>query len=333
MTMNNYHNAAILIVILSIFIGSADPSTSNDSSDQAIKSSLTSDQFTVEHNGIGMALHRKQLTNLATDHNKILVLLPSATYSTTPNWDLQYNDSSVMDFFANSGWVVFAIDLPGYGQSDNPLKPATFGAIESTDYIRAAVEFICEEQETENINLLGWSWGAQAAGRFANTHPHLVNKLVLYGFTYRMRLPAAALPDERYRRIDYEGALSDFIEGCHEQDLPKKYAEAVLASDQDQLAPSGPINDYVNRLPIVEPALLPMPVLVLCGQYEIEQPPNLAGNYSNHFQARRHDLESFCRQLPARQKELVVIDGGGHAVHLEKPKHKWRQSVHSFFEE
>ncbi len=278
-----------------------------------------------------MKLRKKALAETKARVSNTLVLLPSATFSTTPNWDLQYQNNSLMDFFAKSGWVVYAVDLPGYGKSDNPPNPETFGATEAAAYINTAVEYICEQHGIESINLLGWSWGAQAAGRFANLHPKRVNKLVLYGFTYKMRLPENVLPKEPFRKIDFEGAMSDFIDGCYEDDVPEKYANAVLESDSDKRVPTGPLHDYVNRLPIVAPTKLSMPVLVLCGQYELEQPPNVDGDHRDFFLARRNDLESFCNQLPTSKNQIVVVAGGGHAVHLEKPKERWRQIVLEFF--
>lgn len=333
MTMKSQPYTFLLLGFLAAVVGCTDPSPATQSEAPDSKPKIVSDKYTVEQNGIGMQLHRKQLPDTQAKNSNTLLLLPSATFSTAPNWDLQYNDSSIMDFFAESGWVVYALDLPGYGKSANPPKPETFGAIESAEYVHAAVEFICKKEGIESVHLLGWSWGAQVAGRFANEFPQRVNKLVLYGFNYQMRFPEGALPKDPYREIKFEGAITDFIDGCYEQDVPTQYANAVLESDEDKLAPAGPIHDYVNRLPVVEPTRLPMPVLVLCGQFELEQPPNADKGHADFFLARKHDLEEFCKQLPNGQKTPVIISGGGHAVHLEKPKHEWRQRVLEFFQE
>jgi pimeloyl-ACP methyl ester carboxylesterase len=331
--MKNQLYIPLVLGLLAALLGCTGSSTETRPKLPNSTPTILSNKYTVNQNGIGMQLHRKQLSDTNANEDNTLILLPSATYSTAPNWDLQFNDSSIMDFFAESGWVVFALDLPGYGKSGNPPNPETFGAIESAEYINAAVEFICEKEAIESINLLGWSWGAQAAGRFANEFPRRVNKLVLYGFNYQMRFPKDALPQDPYREIDFEGALADFIDGCYEGDVPRKYASVVMESDKDNLVPAGPIHDYVNRLPVVEPTRLPMPVLVICGQFELEQPPNVDGDYGDFFEARKHDLEAFCNQLPNGKHEVVIVAGGGHAVHLEKPKNEWRRRVVEFFEE
>ena len=331
LVMKTMRSKLPLLLTLIALAGCSPDSSSQTSLDADLLPAIVSETYTVSHNGIEIRLYKKQLQDTKPQANKTLVLLPSATFSVLPNWDLQHDDSSLMDHFAKSGWVVFAIDLPGYGNSDNPPEPETFGAVESTEYINTAVNFICEDIGIETVNLLGWSWGAQAAGRFTNTHPERVSKLVLYGFTYQRRLPESVLPKQPYRVLDFEEAISDFVDGCFQPGLPDAYANAVLDSDHDQLVPSGPLNDFVNRLPLVAPDQLAMPVLVISGQYELEQPPNSDGDYSEYFQARRKDLERFCKQVPNGQCEMAVISGGGHAIHLEKPKHQWRNTVLEFF--
>lgn len=289
------------------------------------KSEVVAERLVVTHNSLSMSLRVKRLNTTAAKAANTVLLLPSATYCTAPNWDLQYEDSSVMDFFAEAGWVVFALDLPGYGDSDNPPEPGTFGAPEAVEYINAAVEYIEESFDVASLNLIGWSWGAQAAGRYANEHPDRIQKLVLYGFTYERRLPQEAHPRTPFRQIDFDSSMTDFIVGCYEPGVPEAYAAAVV--EADDAAPSGPLNDYINRLPLVDPKLLPMPLLVICGQYEIEQPPHVDGDYASYFDSRKTDLENFCRKL---NTELRIIRGGGHIVHLEKPRDEWRRAVQSF---
>jgi len=318
----------LIVALLGCSNGKTSPSTSKSSENTGSKLLVVS--FNVTHNNLTMCVQSKRLESTEASPTNTLVLLPSATYSTAPNWDLQFAHSSIMDYFAESGWVVFAIDLPGYGKSSDPPIPETFGAIEAVEYIDAVVDHIAEAYKTDSVNLVGWSWGAQAAGHYANKHPERVRKLVLYGFNHQNRLPIDMLPQTPCRKIDFEGAKSDFVKGCYEQGIPEAYAAAVLESDD--AAPSGPINDYVNRLPLVDPDQLPMPTLVICGQFELEQPPNEVGDYREFFEKRKRDLEEFCQRLPKGHKTIEIIDGGGHAVHLEKPRDKWRLSVLAFLE-
>ncbi len=287
-------------------------------------------EFKTRSGSISVHVRIKRLEESALDKPRVLLLLPSATYSTRPNWDLQFGDYSVMNFFAKAGWTVVAVDLPGYGQSDDPPDPATFGAVESVKYIDSVLDQLAKELRIESVDLLGWSWGAQAAGRYAQENPNRVRRLVLYGFTFEKRWPERVLPAKPFRQIVRKGAMADFVDGCFESRVPEAYADACLSADKE--APSGPINDYVNRLPVVDPKSLTMPVLVISGQYEVEQPKSIRGDHRGFFAARRKDLEEFCRRLPGGKNTLKIIPGGGHAVHLEKPAMTWKNTVRAFLQ-
>ena len=235
-----------------------------------------------------------------------------------------------MDYFANSGWFVIAIDLPGYGKSANPPNPREYGAAESAPYIKAALDQLSQTHAVKKVNLIGWSWGAQVAGYYATQHPQTIRRLVLYGFNHSNRMATEMLPKNNEREITYSNATSDFIPGCYDPKVPDKYANAVL--EADDAAPSGAINDFVNRLPVVDPAKLEMPVLVICGQYELDQPPHIERDFSAMFRRRQTDLEKFCMRLKQGQNRIEVIKGGGHAVHLENPYQQWRDKVKLFLE-
>lgn len=274
-----------------------------------------------------MSLRVKQASGTLTRPERTLLLLPSATYSVVPNWDLEHGDASVMEAFAGRGWTVCALDLPGYGESMDPRDPESFGAARAAAFIEAAGVVIEDELGSGSFHLLGWSWGSQAAGLYATVHPERVRSLVLYGFTHGIRVPAEFLPAEATRPIDLAGAKADFVDGCHDPQLADAYAAAVVAADD--AAPAGPLRDYVLHLPLVDPVKLTMPTLVVCGQYEVEPPPENAADaaYKAHFDARRADLDAFCA---AQGTELVIIDGGGHAVHLETPRQEWLWAVEAF---
>ncbi len=281
----------------------------------------------IEHAEVRMALHCKRLGTTPLAGARSILLLPSATYPTLPNWDLSHPGCSVMESFAQAGWVVFAVDLPGYGESDDPGTPGTFGAQDAAEYVHRAVSEIRSKSGVSKLSLIGWSWGAQVAGVYAASHPDEVDKLVLYGFTHNLRVPAEHLEDQPFRTISKDGAMSDFIEGCSDPELREAYSNAVVAADER--APRGALYDFVKRLPLVDPTALTMPLLVLSGEYEIGLPPGMDRTYAPFFQERREDLEAFCDSAGV---ELVEIPGGGHIVHLEQPK-AWLEAVHSFLDD
>jgi pimeloyl-ACP methyl ester carboxylesterase len=333
----------VAFVVLLVGCGGCNPAgdvsaatSRRDASDnpaQDRKPAIQVREFTVVHDGVRVRVREKTLGESGSV-GRILVLLPSASYCTQPNWDLQFAGHSVMDFFASEGRLVVAIDLPGYGQADDPPNPMQFGAAEATEWVDSVINQVVEEHAVDRVDMLGWSWGAQVAGRYAQEFPHRVRRLVLYGFTYAKRIPKDALPagylDKPFRKLTREFAMSDFVSGCYDPSVADAYATACLAAD-DQV-PTGPLTDYVNRLPIVDPTRLTMPCLVICGQFELEPPTETNGTMHEFFASRRSDLESFCQSLPNKTGGLVIVPGGGHAVHLEKPAHDWLRSVESFLD-
>ena len=68
---------------------------------------------------------------------------------------------------------VFALDLPGYGESDQPAD-----GYRLADYVRMLEAFL-SEQELTDVVLIGNCLGAATALRYAMTHPDNVRALVL----------------------------------------------------------------------------------------------------------------------------------------------------------
>jgi len=61
-----------------------------------------------------------------------------------------------------------------------------------------------------------------------------------------------------------------------------------------------------------------MPMMLVYGAHELDE-------------ARMDDAKAFFGQLKHPGRSLVVMDGGGHAVLLEKPHRRWHQTVLDFF--
>jgi len=73
----------------------------------------------------------------------------------------------------NKDLKIFALDMPGFGESPMPKKPFTVG-----DYADLTAGFITK-LELENVILVGHSFGGRIAIKLTGTKPELVSKLVL----------------------------------------------------------------------------------------------------------------------------------------------------------
>jgi pimeloyl-ACP methyl ester carboxylesterase len=94
--------------------------------------------------------------------------------------------------------VVYALDTPGYGESDPPPKPPTIG-----DYADAMHDFIAELKEP--VDLVGYHTGALIAAEIALRHPQSVRRLVL--------ISVPVMSAERRAKLGTETPLSE--DGSH----------------------------------------------------------------------------------------------------------------------
>ena len=244
----------------------------------------------------------------------VVVFLHGGTWSGRPNFDLGFQDYSAMQQFTKRGWATFAVDCQGYGQSSDPVGDSWCEAKDAVHDVRAAVDRILELRKMDRVHLVGWSWGSQVAALFAQEHPELVERVVLYGTRWQPYEDAPDAPTDRFRTNDDEGARSDFIEGCFDPALVDAYAKAALRADPD--TPNGVFRDYFVNLPIIDPAKLIAPTLIIAGEHEAA--------------TSMEDILPLFEALPNPDKQLAVIPGGGHAVHLEKGRYRWYETVHAF---
>jgi len=186
------------------------------------------------------------------------------------------------------------------------------------------VERIRELRGVERVVLVGPSWGSQVAGLFAAEHPELVRGVVLYGFTWKTRIPEEVVRevfgDEIFeaptRPVTRESALSDFQPGHHEDDVPEALAAHLLK--QGSSVPSGALRDYTFELPLVDPGRLKAPCLVIAGRREFLYPDEEDIEVWHVDEDRRGELRDFYAQLPA-ERHWIEVPGGGHSAHLENP--------------
>lgn len=82
-------------------------------------------------------------------------------------WEL--NQSALAKYF-----TVYALDLPGFGNSDKP-------GVYTVQYFADILKEIMEAEGLSQINLLGASLGGRVALELAINHPRLVNRLALVG--------------------------------------------------------------------------------------------------------------------------------------------------------
>ncbi|HUS85178.1 MAG TPA: alpha/beta hydrolase [Anaerolineales bacterium] len=201
---------------------------------------------------------------------------------------------------------VFGLDLPGHG--DSP------GAGETTieDYVRRVVEWL-KEQGLERAVLAGHSMGGAIAMTAALVEPDHVAGLVLVGSGGRLRvngetLRAAADP------IRFEETVEALAMWAFSDQTPEKIV-ALAKMRMSETRPEVIYGDFIacNQFDILDRlSEIHVPTLILCGDQDRLTPLK----YSRYMD----------EQIP--ESTLVLIEGAGHMVMLERPLEVTEAVVH-----
>jgi len=202
-------------------------------------------------------------------------------------------------------------DLPGHGSKRSQRQ--------LTDYSLAShLQLISEAATAPQVTLLGYSMGGRLALHWAIAHPDRIRRLILVGAS-----PGLAIPEERDERRLADATLAEFIRTrgleaffkyWHNQTffqpmmrLPRERLEPILTrraqNDPEGLALSlenvgtGTLPSLWHRLKEVR-----FPVDLVTGEHDVKF-TRIAHEMGAHLPKARHSL----------------IEGAGHAAHLEKP--------------
>ena len=102
---------------------------------------------------------------------------------------------------------------------------------------------------------------------------------------------------------------------CAEKRVVDAFADAILALDDSM--PNGTYIDMCSKLPVVDPALITVPTLVLRGQYD--------------GIAAFDDLIEFWKRLPNPDKQFTVMAGISHASFQQKNYLTVYHLLHAYF--
>jgi pimeloyl-ACP methyl ester carboxylesterase len=258
-----------------------------------------------------------------------LLFVHGSSMASQPTFDLNVpgrGDSSVMDWFARRGFTCWCVDMEGYGRSDK-TRDSYCGIADGADDLAAATEQIAATRGIDKFMTYGISSGALRAALFAQRHPERVARLALDAFVWT----GAGAPTLEQRRKKLPEFLASkrrpidraFVHSIFERDHPDTaeervvdaFADAILALDDSM--PNGTYIDMCSRLPVVDPAAIPVPTLILRGQYD--------------GIAAFDDLIEFFKRLPHPDKQFSVLAGISHASFQQKNYLLVYHVLHAYF--
>jgi pimeloyl-ACP methyl ester carboxylesterase len=279
----------------------------------------------VEHAGLKLYVWEKYLGSPAG--KPVVVLAHGSTSAGRESFDLQVPGKpsySLMDVLAREGFDVFAPDIRGFGRSTRPEGHMT--TQEASEDLNAIVDALLKLRGSQQVHLLGWSWGTQYSGMFIMAHPEKVAKYVSYAQMHvnspdlaKRRPRLEAFRKTPYMSIPEAGWKPRFASmtpaAAIEPEVVEAYAKAAVRVEEK--TPTGPQLDMVTLMPMLNPRLMPVPTMLIHGEYD--DVADLDG------------LLPFFQQLPNPYKRYVVIPKAGHMMHLQSGHRVFQHEVVSFF--
>ena len=258
-----------------------------------------------------------------------VLFVHGSSMASQPTFDLEVPgrpDSSVMGWFAARGFDTWCMDHEGYGRSDKS-RPINCDIANGADDLAAGSDYILKTTGAKKLLVYGISSGALRAALFAQRHPERVARLALDAFVWtgegsptlaerKKKLPEFS--SKNRRPIDRA-----FVHSIFERDHPgtadkatiDAFADAIVALDDS--VPTGTYVDMCSRLPVVDPAKIAVPTIVMRGQWD-----GIAGV---------DDLVEFFKRLPNPDKQFTVMAGISHASFQQKNYLMVYHILHSFF--
>lgn len=275
---------------------------------------------------VALAVWRKRPASEA--RAPVLVLVHGSSTSARPTFDLSVPgkpEYSMMDWFAARGFDCWAMDHEGYGRST--VTEGNSDVRCGVEDLRHLMPLVEERTGERRVLMYGLSSGALRAGAFAAACPDAVQRLALDAFVWTGEgsptLAQRKQGIEQFRARPRRPISAAFIESIFTRDHPGLYEpEVASACAAMQLAygdsvPCGTYLDMTTALPLVDPASVRCPTLIVRPQYD--------------GIATVADLLGFFARLPSPDKQFVMIPDLTHASMYGIHRRRMWRAVLAFF--
>jgi len=278
---------------------------------------------------IRLAVYRKRASAPAPGQTPlpVLVFVHGSSPAALASFDLSVpgrDDYSMMNVFARAGYDVWTLDHEGYGRSTRTDGNSDIAS--GVADLVAATDLIAQETGQTTMHFLGESSGALRAAAFAMARPARIGRLVLTAFTYTgagsPTLAKRGEQTEYYRthnrrprdRAMLESIFTRDHPGTTEPEVVKAFVEKEIVNGDS--VPTGTYLDMTANLPIIDPARVLCPVLLVKGEYD--------------GISTLEDLQAFFAKLPNGDRQLAVIAGAAHSVILSRSYKALHHVVEAF---
>ena len=287
-------------------------------------------EYWASKGAVRLALFRKRsgAPTAGAPPRPVLFLVHGSSISARPSFDLNVpgHDYSVMNAFAKLGYDVWTVDHENYGRSARTEGKSDIAS--GVEDLKSVVELIVHETGRQNIHMFGEYSGGLRAAAYAMVKPDRVDRLVLAAFTYKGEgsptLAKRAEQVEYFKTHNRRKRDREMIESIFTRDKPGTSDPAVAEALADaelvfgDTIPTGTYLDMTANLPVVDPARVQAPVLIVRGEHD--------------GIATEEDVAAFFSRLPNADRQLVILAGASHATALGFTRRQLWHAMRAFLE-
>ena len=295
----------------------------------APSTNIRSAEYTAKKGSVSLAMYRKRVGAPATGQPPlpVLFLVHGSSLSARTSYDLTVpgrEEYSMMNVFAGDGFDVWTMDHENYGKSSRTSGNSNIAS--GAEDLKAGIDLIMRETGHKKVHLFGESSGGLRAGVYAMAHPETVDRLVLAAFTYKGEgSPTLA---KRAEQLDYYRTHNtrlrdrEMIRGIYTRDKAGTTDPAIADAAADMelkfgdQVPTGTYLDMTANLPVVDPAKVRAPVLLLRGEYD--------------GIATIEDLSEFYKRLPNGDRQFVILPDAAHSLITNVNRRQTWHTVRAF---
>lgn len=287
----------------------------------AAAADIWSREYWAHKGGVPLYLFRKRIGApvVGATPLPVLFLVHGSSNSARSSYDLTVpgkSEYSLMNVFAGYGYDVWTMDHDGYGHSGSSGNNSDIAS--GVADLKAALPVLMAETGRSSIHFYGTSSGAIRAAAYAQAEPERVDRLILCAFTYkghgaaeiaRRQQRIAELRSSPRRRRDAAMIRSIFTRDGHPEFYDPAVPEAIIEAEMKfgDTIPSGTYLDMAANLPLVDPAKVLSPVLMIRGERD--------GNSTDD------DLLDFFRELPNGDRQFVILPQVAHSAGYSNNRH------------
>lgn len=259
----------------------------------------------------------------------VLFLVHGSSNSGRSSFDLTVpgaGEYSLMNVFARLGYDVWTMDHEGYGRSTRTDGNSDIAS--GVEDLKAAVPVVQRETGQAKFHFFGDSSGALRAAAFATAEPDRVDRLVLEALTYTGEgsptLGKRAERAEFYKTHNRRPRDRAMILSIFTRDKPgtsdPRVGEALADAEMPfgDSVPTGTYLDMTVNLPVVDPAKVRSPVMILRGEYD--------------GIATLDDVLNFYAKLPNADRQFIMLAGAAHVPTLGINRAQAWHAIHAFLD-